>query len=141
MERQNKKVNPERQRARFTKEFKLETVRLLDLGQKPATQLALELGVARNQLYKWQAQLQKTGASSAFRGPGRKPLDEQNELERLKRELKHRRARHPKKSRRVLCEGTAVSDEVIVQHHTQFRVAALSAVRRAARSGLCHARS
>src|SRR3989442_10562426 len=89
MGKQNKKVNPERQRARFTKEFKLETVRLLDLGQKPATQLALELGVARNQLYKWQAQLQKTGAASAFRGPGRKPLDEQNELERLKRELKH----------------------------------------------------
>src|SRR5438132_348821 len=89
MGKQNKKVNPERQRARFTKEFKLETVRLLDLGQKPATQLALELGVARNQLYKWQAQLQKAGASSAFRGPGRKPLDEQTERERLKRELKH----------------------------------------------------
>jgi len=89
MGKQNKKVNPERQRARFTKEFKLETVRLLDLGQKPATQLALELGVARNQLYKWQAQVHKIGTPSAFRGPGRKPLDEHNELERLKRELKH----------------------------------------------------
>ena len=46
MGKQNTKVNPERQRARFTKEFKLETVRLLELGQKPATQLALELGGA-----------------------------------------------------------------------------------------------
>jgi transposase len=85
----NQKVNPERQRARFTKEFKLEVVRLLELGQKPASQLALELGVARNQLYKWQAQLRKIGAPSAFCGPGRKPVDEQTELERLKRELKH----------------------------------------------------
>jgi transposase len=82
------KFNPERQRTRFTKEFKLEAVRLLELGQKPATQLALELGIARNQLYKWQVQLQKSGASNAFRGPGRKPLDEQSEVERLKRELK-----------------------------------------------------
>ena len=88
MGKPNTKVNPERKRTRFTKEFKLEAVRLLELGQKPATQLALELGLARNQLYKWQAQLQQTGASRVFRGPGRKPLSEQTELERLKRELK-----------------------------------------------------
>ena len=88
MGKQNKKVNPERHRARFTKEFKLETVRLLELGQKPATQLALELGIKRNQLYKWQEQLSKTGADRAFRGPGRKPLDGQSEIECLRRELK-----------------------------------------------------
>ena len=63
-------------------------MRLLELGQKPAAQLALELGIQRNQLYKWQAQLQKTGAAHAFRGPGQKPLGEQSELDRLKRELK-----------------------------------------------------
>ena len=72
----------------FTKEFKLEAVRLLERGEKPAAQLALELGVARNQLYKWQEQLKRAGADRAFRGPGRKPLDEQSEIERLKRELK-----------------------------------------------------
>ena len=38
------KVNPLRKRVRFTKEFKLEAVRLLELGQKSVTQLALELG-------------------------------------------------------------------------------------------------
>lgn len=81
------KWNPERRRTRFSKEFKLEAVRLLELGQKPPTQLALELGVARNQLYKWRDQLKVTGADHAFRGPGRKPLDEQSEIERLKREL------------------------------------------------------
>ena len=82
------KVNPERKRVRFNKEFKLEAVRLLELGQKPAAQLALELGIARNQLYKWQAQLKKTGTAHAFPGPGQKPLAEQSEVERLKRELK-----------------------------------------------------
>ena len=81
------KLNPERQRTRFSKDFKLEAVRLLELGQKPATQLALELGINRNQLYKWQEQLRKIGTTAAFRGPGRKPLDEQSEVERLKREL------------------------------------------------------
>ena len=47
MGKQKNKVNPERQRTRFSKEFKLEAVRLLELGQKPATQLALELGVVQ----------------------------------------------------------------------------------------------
>lgn len=42
------KVNLERKRSRFSKEFKLEAVRLLELGQKPATDLAMELGIARN---------------------------------------------------------------------------------------------
>ena len=82
------KVNPDRQRQRFTKEFKLEAVKLLEQGGKPATQIALELGIRRNQLHKWQAQLQKKGESAAFRGPGAKPLSEYTEVERLRRELK-----------------------------------------------------
>lgn len=82
------KVNPERKRLRFSKEFKLEAVRLLELGRKSGTELALELGVARNQLYKWQAQLRGKGAAGAFRGPGAKPLDERSEIERLRHELK-----------------------------------------------------
>ena len=88
MGKQQNKANPERQRTRFNKEFKLEAVRLLELGQKPATQLALELGVARNQLYKWQEQLKQSGSDSAFRGPGRRKLDAQDEIERLRRDLK-----------------------------------------------------
>ena len=73
-------------RVRFSKEFKLEAVRLLELGQKSAVQLALELGVRRNQLYKWKEQLGSKG-EKAFRGPGRKPVAEESELSRLKREL------------------------------------------------------
>ncbi len=80
--------NRRRKREQFSREFKLEAVRLLELGQKPATQLALELGIARNQLYKWQEQLGKVGKEHAFLGPGRKPEDERSENERLRAELK-----------------------------------------------------
>ena len=81
-------VNAQRKRLRFSKEFKLEAVRLLELGKKPATDLAMELGIARNQLYKWQKQLGKVGQEHAFRGPGRKPDDERDEVDRLRAELK-----------------------------------------------------
>ena len=46
-----------KKRQSFTKEFKLEAVRLLERGDKPAADLARELGIKRNQLYKWQEQL------------------------------------------------------------------------------------
>lgn len=78
------KVNPERRRQRFTGEFKLEAVRLLELGRKPATQLALELGVQRGQLYKWQAQVKAGGQLHS--GPGRPKLADESELSRLRRE-------------------------------------------------------
>ena len=82
------KVNPGRRRTRFTKEFKLEAVRLLEAGEKPAAQLAAELGIRRNQLHKWQSVLRGKGAEQAFRGPGAKRLSELTEVERLRRELK-----------------------------------------------------
>ena len=84
--KQGVKLNSERRRQRFTREFKLEAVRLLELGQKSATQLALELGVQRGQLYKWQAQVKAGGQLHG--GPGRPKLAEESELSRLRRELK-----------------------------------------------------
>lgn len=80
------KVNPGRKRTRFSKAFKLEAVRLLELGEKPATQLATELGIRRNMLHKWQAQLRGKGTEQAFRGPGAKPFSALSEVERLRRE-------------------------------------------------------
>jgi len=87
MGKERTKVNEGRQRQRFSREFKLEAVRLLELGQKPAAQLALELGMRRNLLYKWQRDLRGKG-EAAFRGQGRKPRDQLSEVERLKAELK-----------------------------------------------------
>ena len=48
-------------RRSFTKAFKAEAVRLLEQSGKPAAELARELGVPRNRLYKWQAQIRAHG--------------------------------------------------------------------------------
>ena len=74
-------------RVRHSREFKLEAVRLLELGKKSAVELSLELGVRRNQLYKWKELLGSKGEKAAFRGSGRKPASEESEVTRLKREL------------------------------------------------------
>ena len=69
---------------RYTKEFKLEAVRLLERGDKPAADIARELGIKRNQLYKWQEEVHAKG-NDAFPGRGRQAPAEA-ELARLKRE-------------------------------------------------------
>jgi len=73
---------------RFSREFKLEAVRLLEEGKRPAAELARELGIRRNQLYKWKEATDKQGGS-AFRGSGRpKSIGTQaEEISKLKREL------------------------------------------------------
>lgn len=70
-------------RKSFTAEFKREAVRLLETSQKLPADLARELGVRRNQLYKWKEQLGKRGAQ-AFPGTGKRASDE---LARLRKEL------------------------------------------------------
>lgn len=54
---------------RFSAELKREAVRLLESPDKPITQLAIELGVPRNRLYKWRSTLHAQG-SSAFPARG-----------------------------------------------------------------------
>ncbi|MCK5268824.1 MAG: transposase, partial [Spirochaetes bacterium] len=41
----------------YTKEFKQEAVRLMEVTDRPASEIAMELGIRRNQLYKWKDQL------------------------------------------------------------------------------------
>lgn len=74
-------------RRRFSREFKLEALKRLEAGDKPATQLAAELGIRRNMLLKWREQL-RTEGERAFGGAGRPPKSQQSELVRLKAELK-----------------------------------------------------
>ena len=56
-------------RKRFSKEYKLEALRLLECSDKSGAELARELGVRRNQLYKWRRELQLHGEDGAFNGP------------------------------------------------------------------------
>ena len=68
----------------FTKEFKLEAVHLLEGSGRQAAEVARELGVRRNQLYKWQYEV-RGKAERAFPGRGQHP-ELADELTRLRRE-------------------------------------------------------
>ena len=73
-------------RQTFSPEFKREAVRLLEQGSKESSQLARELGVRRNQLYKWKAEVDEHG-EAAFPGKGGRPRkDEQSEAAALRAE-------------------------------------------------------
>ena len=72
-------------RKSFSPEFKREAVRLLETSQKSSADLARELGVRRNQLYKWKEQLSQCGAG-AFPGSGR-GSGSNDEVARLRKEL------------------------------------------------------
>lgn len=72
-------------RKQFTPEFKREAVQLLASGSRTASALARELGIRRNQLYKWQREFQARG-TGAFPGSGARK-ERTTEMTRLKREL------------------------------------------------------
>lgn len=79
-------IEPDK-RTTFSKEFKLMAVERMRSGDKNPTELALELGVRRNQLYKWAKVLDEQGREASFKGPGRLPADQESELVRLRRDL------------------------------------------------------
>lgn len=74
-------------RKRYTKEFKLEAVRLLETRDKSASALARALGVRRNQLYKWQSQVADKGEAAVFKGSGHSPAGEVKEFIALRRRI------------------------------------------------------
>jgi transposase len=73
---------------RHTNEFKLEAVRLLKEGGKPASEIAMQLGIKRTLLYRWRDQLNDKGSEAFTRGPGRPKAGQMSELSRLRQELK-----------------------------------------------------
>ena len=70
----------------YTKEFKLEAVRMMEESGRPAAEIAMELGVRRNQLYKWKEQLQAKGEQAFSGNRGRPKKENQNELTNLRQE-------------------------------------------------------
>ena len=70
----------------YGREFKLAAVARLKAGESPS-QLALELGVRRNLLYKWKQQVERKGEADAFQDrPGRPMQAREDELARLRRD-------------------------------------------------------
>ena len=76
----------------FSREFKLEAIRLMEAGDKKPAVLARELGVPRNKLYLWREELKAKDSDTVFPGSGRRRGKEadlatlQRENERLREE-------------------------------------------------------
>jgi transposase len=70
---------------RFSKEFKLEAIRLADETGKPKAQVARELGIRVNQIGKWRKELEEK-QEAAFSGQGQ-ATGKEAEIQRLQREL------------------------------------------------------
>lgn len=69
----------------YTKEFKIEAVRLAETSGKSITEIARDLGVSDSTIHNWRKQLSQHG-EQAFPGSGHQTPQEE-ELRRLKREL------------------------------------------------------
>lgn len=69
---------------KYSKEFKLEAIRLAEASEQPVTQVARELGLRVNQIYKWKKELEMK-QDAAFSGG--KGTDKDAEIRRLKKEL------------------------------------------------------
>ncbi len=80
-------MNKKTQCNSYTKEFKLEALRLLEESDRPATEIALQLGIRRNLLYKWKEQMMTKGDVPSVKR-GRPKKEDQSELSKVKQELK-----------------------------------------------------
>ena len=79
-------TNKRRPYKTYPREFKIEAVRLMESSDRPAAEIAAELGIRRNLLYKWKEQLEKKGEDGFHTKRGRPPKSEQSEVSRLKEE-------------------------------------------------------
>ena len=75
---------PVRTRRRYTEEFKREAVRLVRESAHSVAQVARDLGISENVLYRWTAQHRQAEAQGTTRAAQRA---EAEELTRVKREL------------------------------------------------------
>ena len=71
-------------RRTYSREFKLEALRLVETSGKSVRQIERDLGIGKGCLYRWRDEFEAEGRQ-AFPGQGRL-TPEQEELRRLKRE-------------------------------------------------------
>lgn len=70
----------------FTREFKLEAIRLMSESDRPSSEIATQLGIRRNMLYKWKEQLESKGDTAFVSKRGRPLKEDQSELTTLRQE-------------------------------------------------------
>lgn len=73
------------QRRKYPREFKIEAVRRVIVGDETAAEIARALGIQPNMLYGWVRQF-KTEANEAFRGNGNLTAQDE-EIRRLRRQV------------------------------------------------------
>ena len=123
------------QRRKFSREFKVEAVRLVRERGVSVAQAARDLDIHENMLRRWVKELAADPAQ-AFPGHGQmKP--EQLEIERLRREVAKLQggARHPKKGRSLLREGSEMRFAFIAKHRSVWPVSWLCEALDVSRSG------
>src|SRR5690606_33468321 len=69
---------------KYDKDFKIQTVRMIQEQGKPVAQVARELGVSDNTLYRWISEF-KQDPVNAFRGSGNLKMEEKTFLDMQKR--------------------------------------------------------
>jgi transposase len=81
-------------RRKYTREFKLEAVQLLETSGKSATEIERDLGIGPRLLSRWKKELSQNG-EAAFPGQGRlipdeermRKLERENEILRQERDI------------------------------------------------------
>jgi transposase-like protein len=119
----------------YTREFKIEAVQLSEESDRPIYQVAKDLGIHQNTLYKWRGQLLNDG-EEAFPGHG-KMKESDEEVRRLRRELARTREERDisKKSGRLLRQGRQMKYRFVQEHAGRCRVKLMCAAMGVSRSG------
>jgi transposase len=73
-----------RKNRKYSREYKIEAVRLCEEDERPVADVGRQLGINPNNLYKWRAQFSEEG-EEAFPGKGKLSSSDE-ELRRLRRE-------------------------------------------------------
>ncbi|RZA14656.1 MAG: IS3 family transposase [Proteobacteria bacterium] len=123
------------QRRKFSREFKLEAVKLVRERGVSAAQAARDLDLHENVLRKWVRD-HDAGPGSAFPGHGiMRP--EQQEIERLRRELARMKAERDilKKGRGLLCQGLDMMFGFVAKHRGIWPVSWICEALGVSRSG------
>lgn len=120
---------------KYDREFKMQTVRLIQEEGKSVARVAREMDLYQNTIYRWIAEF-KQDANQAFPGSGQlKPEDKDMcDLQKRIRDLEEENE-ILKKGHALLCQRPALIYSFIYDHRFECRVAKLCETLEVSRSG------